>query len=81
MRFKRKGESMMMLMPGDILINTIFIILANLFLNSSSSSSEIGMMILVWITLSSAGVTICALLGSVVWRLFASKALIFLSEQ
>jgi hypothetical protein len=70
---------MMILMPGDIFISTIFIILANL-LNSSSSSSEIGMMILVWITLSSAGVTICALIGSVVWRLFASKALIFLSE-
>jgi hypothetical protein len=72
---------MTILMPSDMIISTKFIILANPFLNSFVSSSEIGMMILVWLILSSAGIAICALIGSVVWRLFASMTLIFLSEQ
>jgi hypothetical protein len=72
---------MTMLMPGDILISNIYIILANPFLNSFFRSPEIGMMILVWITLLLGGIASCALIGSVIWRLFASKALIFLSEQ
>jgi uncharacterized MnhB-related membrane protein len=72
---------MTMLMPGDTIISTIFIILANPFLNSLFSSSEFGMMILVWVILSSAGIAICALIGSVIWRLFSSMALILMSEQ
>jgi hypothetical protein len=72
---------MTMLMPDDILISNIFIILANPFLNSFFRSPEIGMMILVWIALLLGGAAICALIGSVVWRFLATKALIFLSEQ
>jgi hypothetical protein len=72
---------MTILMPGDILISITFIILANPFLNSFFSSPEIGMMILVWITLSLGGVALCHLIGSVIWRLISSKALTFSSEQ
>jgi hypothetical protein len=71
---------MTILMPGDILISITFIILASPFLNGLFSSPEIGMMILVWITLSSGGVVICHLIGSLVWRVIAAKALRLSSE-
>jgi hypothetical protein len=52
----------------------VFITLACLFLKSVFSPPEIGVMILVWITLSSGGIFICAVLGSIVWKLVNSRA-------
>jgi hypothetical protein len=59
---------------GAILISTIFIILASLFLKSAFSPAEIGVMILVWITLIVGGIMICCFIGSIIWRLLNSRA-------
>jgi hypothetical protein len=59
---------------GAILISTIFIILASLFTKSIFSPMEIGVMVLVWITLTVGGVLICCFIGAMVWRLINSKA-------
>jgi hypothetical protein len=63
------------LVSGAVLVSLVFITLACLFLKSIFSPPEIGVMILVWITLSSGGVFICAAIGAVVWRLVNSKAI------
>jgi hypothetical protein len=60
---------------GAIIVSTIFIILAFLFLKSIFSPSEIGVMILVWITLTSGGMLICCFIGAIVWRSINSKAI------
>jgi hypothetical protein len=57
-----------------ILISTIFITLASLFVKSIFSPAEIGVMILVWITLMAGGVMICCFIGAVVWKLINSRA-------
>jgi hypothetical protein len=62
------------LISGAILVSIVFITLACLFLKSIFSPSEIGVMILVWITLSSGGIFICAVIGSIVWKLVNSRA-------
>jgi hypothetical protein len=62
------------LISGAILVSMVFITLACLFLKSVFSPPEIGVMILVWITLSSGGIFICAVLGSIVWKLVNSRA-------
>jgi DNA mismatch repair ATPase MutS len=62
------------LISGAILVSMVFITLACLFLKSIFSPPEIGVMILVWVTLSSGGVFICAVIGSIVWKLVNSKA-------
>jgi hypothetical protein len=59
---------------GAILTSTIFIILACLFVKSIFSPMEIGVMVLVWITLTVGGVLICCFIGAMVWRLINSKA-------
>jgi hypothetical protein len=59
---------------GAILISTIFITLASLFVKSIFSPAEIGAMILVWITLMAGGVMICCFIGAMIWRLINSKA-------
>jgi hypothetical protein len=63
------------LISGAILVSMVFITLACLFLKSIFSPPEIGVMIFVWITLSSGGVFICAVIGSIVWKLVNSKAM------
>jgi hypothetical protein len=62
------------LILGAILISTIFITLASLYLKSIFSPAEIGAMILVWITLMAGGVMICCFIGAIVWRLINSQA-------
>jgi hypothetical protein len=62
------------LISGAILVSLVFVTLACLFLKSIFSPPEIGVMILVWITLSSGGIFLCAVIGSVVWKLVNSKA-------
>jgi hypothetical protein len=62
------------LILGAILVSTIFITLASLFVRSIFSPAEIGVMILVWITLMAGGVMICCFIGAVVWKLINSKA-------
>jgi hypothetical protein len=62
------------LISGAILVSLVFITLACLFLKSIFSPPEIGVMILIWITLSSGGIFICAVIGSIVWKLVNSKA-------
>jgi hypothetical protein len=57
-----------------ILVSTIFITLASLFVKSIFSPAEIGVMILVWITLMAGGVMICCFIGAIVWKLINSKA-------
>jgi hypothetical protein len=57
-----------------ILISIVFITLASLFLRSIFSPPEIGMVVLVWITLTSGGVMICCFIGAVVWKLINSEA-------
>ncbi|MBO0799951.1 MAG: hypothetical protein J2P31_14115, partial [Blastocatellia bacterium] len=63
-----------LLLSGAILVSIVFITLACLFLKSIFSPSELGIMILVWITLSSGGIFMCAVIGSIVWKLLNSKA-------
>jgi hypothetical protein len=63
------------LMSSAIIVSVIFITLACLFLKSILSPPEIGVMILVWITLSSGGIFICAGIGSIVWKLVNSRAM------
>jgi hypothetical protein len=63
------------LKTGAILVSTIFIILAFLFLKSIFSPAEIGVMILVWITLLVGGGLICCFIGAIVWRSINSKAI------
>jgi hypothetical protein len=53
---------------GAILVGTIFITLASLFVKSIFSPAELGVMILVWITLTAGGMMICFFIGAVVWR-------------
>jgi hypothetical protein len=59
---------------GALLMSTIFIILASLFVKSIFNPAEIGVMILVWITLMSGGVMLCCFIGAIVWRSINSKA-------
>jgi hypothetical protein len=59
---------------GAILMSTIFITLATLFVKSIFSPAEIGVMILVWMTLMSGGVMICCFIGGIVWRSINSRA-------
>jgi hypothetical protein len=63
------------LLLGVILISIVFITLAYHFLRSVFSPPEIGMVVLVWITLTSGGVMICCFIGAVVWKLINSKAI------
>jgi hypothetical protein len=63
-----------LLLSSAILVSIVFITLACLFLKSIFSPPEIGVMILVWITLSSGGIFICAVIGSIVWKLVNSRA-------
>jgi hypothetical protein len=56
-----------------ILLCIAFVTLAYL-LRSVFSPPEIGIVLLVWITLTLAGVMICCFLGAVVWKLINSKA-------
>jgi hypothetical protein len=63
-----------LLLSGAILVSIVFISLACLFLKSIFSPPELGMMILVWITLSAGGIFICAVIGSIVWKLLNSRA-------
>jgi hypothetical protein len=62
------------MISGTILISIVFITLACLFLRSIFSPPEIGMTILVWITLLAGGVIICTFIGFIVWRLTNSRA-------
>jgi len=62
------------LILGAILISTIFVTLASLYLKSIFSPTEIGAMILVWITLTAGGALICCFIGAMVWRLINSQA-------
>jgi hypothetical protein len=59
---------------GAILVGTIFITLASLFVKSIFSLVEIGMMILIWITLTAGGLMICFFIGAMIWKLINSKA-------
>jgi hypothetical protein len=68
-------------MPGEILIGIIFIILASPFLNNFFGSPDLGMVFVVWITLLLGAVVVCNVIGSMVWRLIATKALRFSSEH
>lgn len=63
-----------LLLSAAIFVSIVFVTLACLFLKSIFSPPELGMMILVWITLSAGGVFLCAVIGSVVWKLLNSKA-------
>jgi hypothetical protein len=58
-----------------ILVSTIFITLASLFVKSIFSPAEIGVMIPVWITLTAGGVMICYFIGAMVCRLINPKAI------
>jgi hypothetical protein len=62
------------LISAAILVSLVFITLACLFLKSIFSPPEIGVMILIWLTLSSGGIFICAAIGSIVWKLVNSRA-------
>ncbi len=55
-----------------ILISTMFITLACLFMKSIISPAEMGVMILVWITLTAGGVVICSFIGAIVWKIIHS---------
>jgi hypothetical protein len=69
-----QGRINRILIAGAIFVSAVFITLACLFLKSIFSPPEIGVMILVWITLSSGGMFICAVIGSIVWKLVNSRA-------
>jgi hypothetical protein len=69
-----QGRVNRILISGAILVSLIFITLACLFLKSIFSPPEIGVMILIWVTLSSGGIFICAVIGSIVWKLVNSRA-------
>jgi hypothetical protein len=60
---------------GAILTSTMFITLACLFLKSIFSPAEMGVMILVWITLTAGGAVMCCFIGAVVWKIIHSKAI------
>jgi hypothetical protein len=62
------------LISSAIIVSVIFITLAWLFLKSIFSPPEIGVMILVWVTLLSGGIFICAVIGSIIWKLVNSRA-------
>jgi hypothetical protein len=62
------------IIPSAILICIAFITLAYL-LRSVFSPPEVGMVVLVWITLVSAGVVICCFIGAMVWKLINSNAM------
>jgi hypothetical protein len=58
---------------GAILMSTVFITLASLFVKSIFNPAEIGVMILVWITLMAGGVMICCFIGAMVWKSINSR--------
>jgi hypothetical protein len=65
---------MRVIVLSAILICIAFVTFAYL-LGSVFSLPELGMVVLVWITLISAGVVICCFIGAMVWKLINSKAM------
>jgi hypothetical protein len=58
---------------GAVFFSTIFITLTSLFMAGTLSPAEIGLMLLVWIILTAAGVVICFYIGETVWRFINSE--------
>jgi hypothetical protein len=53
----------------------LFVNFARHFLMNFFNVSEMGMMIMAWLTLTAGGVIFCAFIGSLIFRLINSKAL------
>jgi hypothetical protein len=60
---------------GALLVSTIFITLASLFVKGIFSPADIALMILIWITLTTGGAMICFFIGALVWKLINSGAI------